>query len=624
MNKLTTINTHIDFLAALLLAPLAVLHAAEPPMVDTNHPVILRASGMKPDAPSAVAPLDRLGAHSAMEEASAQRGLSFRPWDGQNFQDYTWIYEQGAPMSFRVQAASAKDCARAVFSLWDWSGNIVYSKTYTAFPVDDILTLKAQCRGVWLVTFDAYAHTTAASIKSRLVKSFGTPVDATSARALWRETSDYFIGSCFFPHRYYCWGIAWAFNNPPFPKLAPAEGIDRLVGLAARAGITVLRTDDMIRDSKAHAEVREILQRHSIQEDLKVGLPADCFVGKTLEPNPKVFDQWNADLDLLINGLLKPVNTNVAFVELGNEPAHDEFWSGGREQYQWLFNYAQKKIYALNPAMPVLLGGTCPPGANLSGEKLKDPVAYEKKRKVQEDWYRGFYHDMAGAVNLWPYHEHAKLDSNSVAWREWERAELSKDGFAGTYIQTEGGTCAWRPDREVTTWPTVLQKILYSWSRGEKGWMQYDLAVETAPSRYNSSEGWAIIHAHDFTPKFQYGALAAITRTLAGCSLERTFAWELAGKETPTLAVLFKHPKGRMVAWFGDSQTAVLRVQSDAETITFMDPMGNEIETRPGGDATLRFEPYPQYLLLAGATHAESAGKEANLDSGASKQPTKQ
>ena len=631
MNKPTTIKTNIALLAALLLAPAAALRAAEPPMVDTNHLVILRASGMKPDASAAVAPLDRLGAHSALEEASARRGLSLRPWDGHSFQDYNWIYEPGAPMSFRVQAASAKDCAQTVVSLWDWSGNIVYSKTYTAFPVDDILTLKAQCRGVWLVTFDAYADTTVASLKSRLVKSFGTPVDATSARKLWREKNGYLLGSCFFPDRYYRGWKGWRFDNPPFPKLTPDEGIDRLASLAARAGISVLRCDSLGHSERADSKPRwdtlmeelGILQRHSIQADLKFYLWPGCFVGQTLERNEKLFAVWSEDLDYLIEHFLIPAKTMVAMVELGNEPAHQEFWSGTREQYQWLSGYARSKIHAANRAMPVLLGGSCPPGADLSGEKLKDPIGYAIKKKAQADWYLGFYHDMAAQENLWAYHQHGDLNTDAITWRGWERSELSKAGFTGSFLQTEGGCCAWRPDREVLTWMEVLQKIIYSQSCGEKGWLQYDLATKTTPSRYNDSVGWDLIHAYDFTPKFQYGAIAAMTKTLAGCTLERTLVLDQTGK-TPSLVVLFNHPNGKMIAWFGNTQKAGLRVRSDASEVTFIDPMGNEIETRPGGEATIRFELYPQYLLLAGATHAESFGKEANQDSGASKQPKKQ
>ena len=573
-----------------------------------SHPVILSASGLPLIPSTGIALLHNLGKQGALEESTTALGLSFRPWDGRNFQDYQWIYEPDTPLSFRLHAPEAKEGGRAVVSLWDWSGNLVFTKTYTGFPVDDCLTFQAKCHGVWLVTFDAYTSASATSLQSRLIKSFGTTVDAASARALWHKKNDYFIGSCFFPQRYYRWGKKWAFENPPFAHLSASEGIDRLADLAARAGITVLRVEDFVYDPERQKEVLDILQRHGIQEDLKVHLPSDCFLGKSLDLNPDTFGLWDREMDSLIDRMLKPNETGVALVELGNEPAHHEFWGGERAQYQWLVQCLRKKIHAVNPSMPVLLGGSCPPGADLDGEKLKNPVAYKNKKEAQENWYRGFYRDMAPTEALWAYHQHSDLDSDAVAWREWERMELSKNGFHGAFLQTEGGTCAWRPDREVTTWPSVLQKILYSWSRGEKGWMQYDLAQETIPSRYKDSEGWAMIHAHDFTPKFQYGALAAMTKTLAGCMLEKTLCWK-EEKNTTSLAVLFKHPEGKMVAWFGPVGQTGLEIRSDARQWTHFDSMGNVVERGQGGRAALLFQPGIHYTLLKTASWVQTASE---------------
>ena len=395
--------------------------------------------------------------------------------------------------------------------------------------------------------------------------------------------------------------------------------MDRLVGLAARAGFTMLRCDSLAgknerlatneKEAKLGQDILrqelEIFRRHGIGADLKFPFWPSCFVGDTLALNEPEFAVWDGKLDDLIESHVKPAGTAVAMIELDNEPAHQEFWSGTREQYQWLFEHARKKILAANPAMLVVHGGTCPPGADLGGEKLKDPASYETKKKAQEDWYLAFYRDMAAQGDLWAYHHHGALNGDALAWRAWEQDQLTKAGFKGRFLQTEGGSSAWSPDREVTTWAEVLQKILASWSRGEKGWLQYDLAFTTQPSRYAEKKGWAIVDAHDFTPKFQYGAIAGLAHTMAGCTLDKTLVRDTSGR-TVTLAVEFHHPRGRLVAWFGDAGATQLDVRSDASQAVFIDAMGNERLTQQGGRASLRFTPFPQYLLLVGATKVEA------------------
>ncbi len=616
MQMRRTIYTLAIFAAAMVLASQAVFAAeVQSPPVVASPVVILRASGMEANATKAIALLNQIGKNGVLEEANANLGLSFRPWDGKEFQDYTWIYKPGETFSFRVQAAGAKDCTRAALSIWDWTGKMVYTRTYASLPVDDLLTVRPECHGVWLVTLDAYGDAKGASLKSRLIKTFGTPVDASADRAVWREKNDYLIGSCFFPCRYYLWGKKWKFGDSSHPGLTPAEGIDRLAGFAARAGITVIRIDNFARYEKGglkpdwdtQAQILGILQKHSIQADLKFRLFPECFVGQTLERNEPVFKAWEEDLDYIIAHYLKPGDKAVAMVELGNEPAHQEFWHGTREQYQWLYGYARKKILQANPAMLVVHGSSCPPGADLSGEKLEDPLAYEKKRKVQEDWYLKFYHDMSGEGNVWAYHEHGPLKNETIAWRAWERAELSHAGFTGAFLQTEGGGSAWRPDRDAPLWVSLLQKIIYSWSCGEKGWLQYNFSYDTTPARYASSkEGWTLMHAYEFAPKFQYAALAAMVHTMAGCTLEETLYLK---RHEPglSLAVRFKHPKGKLVVWYGDPASDPLELVSDAKTASVIDEMGNERLLPGGRSVTLRFEQYPQYLLLTGATQVEEA-----------------
>ena len=574
----------------LLVAPAA---RAEEPAFVLNAPVAASS------APVGIAGLNVTlrpvpGAAPA-EEQFAKRGLSLRPWDGQSFRDGEWIARPGELVRLRLQASGAPDCGRAVLTIWDWLGNAVYTKPYGSFPVDDVVAFKPACHGIWLATLDAYGDSSSASLKSRLLKSFGAPVDSSGARKLWRKKSDYLVGSCFFPDRYYHWGASWKFTSP---ILTPAEGVDRLADLAARAGFTSLRLDSTDKNS----EVLGILARHDIQAVYKVYPTVKIFTDKSLTVESAAMDAWNASLDRLIASDLMPGDHRVAWVEIGNEPAHAEFWNGTREQYELLYDQARKRIRAANPSMLVIEGGSCPPGADLDGLRRKDPDAYAAKKKEEDDWYAGLYRDTAADQSVWPYHQHELLGKPALDWREWERKSLADVGFKGKFLQTEGGVCAWRPDREVTTWAPMLEKMLYSWSQGEMGWIQFALAADTGSSR--CEDGWSIIYAGDLTPKFQYGTIAAFTSALAGCTFDRTLSPLVLDDrgEDPTIALLFNHPGGKMVVWFGNQSRPQLTIRSNARSAILIDPMGNPSPAGVGTAATLRYAPYPQYLLLKGAT----------------------
>lgn len=160
-----------------------------------------------------------------------------------------------------------------------------------------------------------------------------------------------------------------------------------------------------------------------------------------------------------------------------------------------------------------------------------------------------------------------------------------------------------RPE-EATTWVEVLQKMHHSWSMAERGWLQYDLALATEANRYGEHKGWALIDAHDFTPKFQYGAIAGMAKTMAGCTLDRAIRREMANGHI-SQAVAFNHPRGKVIAWCGDAGRQPVAITSDATELVFIDPMGNEVETRKGGDAVIPFNVQPCCLLLVGATRVD-------------------
>ncbi|MBT7299035.1 MAG: hypothetical protein HN849_05975 [Victivallales bacterium] len=553
-----------------------------------------------------VAKLYVLGKSNVLEECHARLGLSLRPWNGKAYQDYRWVHKTGEAVAFRMEFPGRPGIDRVVLCVWDWHGQIVASQSFGPGPVDEVAAMAVNGYGTWLLTLDAYEGK---ELRSRLLRGFSIVPDVTAARRDWRRTNDYFLGSCFFPRRYYRWPPWFYRDRAPYADLTAKDAVDRVVELGARCGLTVLRTDYFgcfphkpasRNDWPIQDEVYSLLRKHDMQADMKVQLFRDSFQGATLKLDQKVFRRWAADMDYLAEHLVKGDNSSVFMVELGNEPAHHEFWAGTREQYQWLVNYGTKVFRTAKPDLPVVHGGTCPPGADLAMRRRENPEEYARVKAHQTAWYSAFSRDLAPAAQWWPYHFHGALTKDMTDWRKAEEGAVRQAGFTGRpFVQTEGGSCAWRPDREVTSWVEVMQKILHSWSNGERGWLQYSLVFHAKPGRNTDGNGWTLLHGYVLSPRFQYGALAALVKTMAGCTLDRILLnQEADGKRT--LLTLFNHPKGKLLAGFAQGGKAETALRTDARRATLVDPMGNAI---PAPASALTLGPEPIYLLLEGATN---------------------
>ena len=562
-----------------------------------------------PVAAANVAKLYVLGKGNVLEECQAKLGLSLRPWSGKEYQDYRWVHKTGEAAAFRIGFPGRPEIDRVVLSIWDWHGQVVASQGFGRGPVDEVATMTVDGYGTWLLTLDAYQGK---ELRSRLLRGFSIVPDVAEARREWRRRNDYFLGSCFFPRRYYRWPPWFYRDRAPYPDLTAKDAVDRVVDLGARCGLTVLRTDyfgcfphkPTSRDDwRIQDEVYGLLRKHDMLADVKVQLFRDSFQGDTLELNQKVFKRWATDMDYLAEHLVKADNSSVFMVELGNEPAHHEFWAGTREQYQWLVNYGTKVFRAAKPDLPVVHGATCPPGADLAMRKRENPEEYARVKAHQTEWYSAFYRDLAPASQWWPYHFHGALTKDMTDWRKAEEEALRQAGFTDRpLVQTEGGSCAWRPDREVTTWVEVMQKILHSWSQGERGWLQYSLVFHAKPGRNTDGNGWTLLHGYLLSPRFQYGALAGMVRTMAGCTRNRILLnQETDGKRT--LLTLFNHPKGKLVTGFAQRGRTVIALRTDARHAKLTDPMGNVVATPTGKQLRLTLGPEPVYLLLEGATN---------------------
>lgn len=547
-----------------------------------------------------VAPLYVSGNNQELDEGNAGLGLSFVPFTNGVPTPCDWVYSPGINPEFQIESPLVP---RVVLTVWNWFGQPVAIRGISP-GTRQAVRFNISGNGTWLVTLDAYENQSADSLKSRLIRSFSVFPDCSGKRELWRTRNRYALGSCFFPYRYYRWK-GW-----DYPDLAPGEVVDKLASMSARIGLSMLRIDYFPdaagEDRTALAETVRLLGRHQIGIDWKIDLKPTVFIGDTLEFDSSRLRNFERNIDALASNYWNQRNARDGMVELGNEPAHHEFWAGSREQYVHLFRYLYDKIRAVNPDIEIVHGGACSPGADSWQLKTKGPKTFKKKASIQKVFYERLFRDIASKSTAWPYHFHGELgDGTQIEWLDGMRSAIRESGLPLTLFQTEGGACAWRPDFESSTWISVMQKFFYSWASGDKGWLQYSLASQPVAVRTcGGNEGWGLVQSSCFAPRFQYGAWAAVADWFAGCRFERSLVAQEPGRPQ-RFVYLFDHPEGKMgVCYSLDAEPVEMRVLSDSEEVLLIDPMGNAVPA-DGGNLRIVLKKYPQYILLKKASRVE-------------------
>jgi hypothetical protein len=552
-------------------------------------------ASLPPVDASAIAPLHCFGRYPQLDEGNIRLGLSLVPLIAGAPAEYDWVYEPGSNPLFRISSPSTGAVSRISMTLWNWFGYPVAVRDFEPGKTEDI-QFDVAGNGTWMITLDACDGPGADTLHSRLIRSFSVFPDCSGKRTAWETQNQYRLGSCFFPQRYFTWK-GW-----DYPDLTPEQAVDKTAALAARAGFSMLRIDSFPDGSsngwKNIESTFQTLEKYSITPDWKIALRSNLFIGDSLDFDPEKFGAFERRFDELIKRY-----GSGSMIELGNEPAHHEFWGGSGEQYIHLYQYLYKKIHAANPDILITHGGACYPGADSWQLKEKDPETFRKNAAVQTEFYGQLYDALALQGSYWPYHFHGGLDDwNQIDWINGMRRRLAAGEKPLQLFQTEGGACAWRPDFEATVWVSVIQKFFYSWGNGDRGWLQYALISQPTDVRTEGgNEGWCLLHSGTFAPRFQYGAWAAVADWFAGCRLE----WKVvpSGPDDPlNFVYVFDHPDGKIVSCFSeDASPAELRIESDARQVLRIDPMGNAVEA-PGANPPVVLKKHPQYILLKGAT----------------------
>jgi hypothetical protein len=176
------------------------------------------------------------------------------------------------------------------------------------------------------------------------------------------------------------------------------------------------------------------------------------------------------------------------------------------------------------------------------------------------------------------------------------RATHAAEGYEQpVFYNTEMGFANWRLDMERAAAATAVQKLLYCWAHGDRAALLYCSRDIGGPR--TSAKDWGCLD-HFMCPRFTYGAVAAFMDAYAGAVFGRALT-----EANGLYAYVFRQGDRLLVPVFvGSDYPRPVVLETDAATVTRLDPMGNAAPVSPAeGRATVTAGYYPATLVLEGA-----------------------
>lgn len=521
--------------------------------------VSLTLSPQMPEV-SAIYPSRPLGWTSGAEECIEQYGMSINS-DVQ----YEWVTDPGGTVSLSVDCTVSHSpySVRALF--WDYQGRVVHIEELGAAPLTVPLNVTIDGSGVYMITLDAID--TNGVWKSRLVRSVSALPDNGSLIDTWRNTNQYTIGSCFFPHRIENW------STYGYPDMTTTQAIDTIASVAQRVGFQAMRVDYIKADpfeTTRMDEVVEILTNHNLKVNFKLDASTN-YLGSALS-------EWASN----VTDYAEHYQDAAWLFEVGNEPAHTEFFDGDGDDYLILLSNAYINIKAEVPSAIVTHGALCtwyqPNGGTTRGI----------------GWYTNFIDNGALFNDLVSYHFHETLSTaEDIGWiPEYKSMYLAAVGENIPWVQTEGGVSLWRVLEDVTKTPYLMQKMFWSWASGDAGWVQYALFADVSSS-WAGSSSWTIFDEATFCAKFPVGQISAMINRFAGYT-----EGEIIYDNESLVLLKFSAPDGRnaLVGFTKDGSEVNGKLGFDADTARLYDPQGNCMATNTSGVIDIDFSAYPCWV----------------------------
>ncbi len=501
-----------------------------------------------------------------IQEPSVGRGLRM-----ESETKYRWIASPGEDLRVRIFTENIPATDKVRLTVWDWRPVPVMIKEFKT-PVNEWIRFKFSGDGVFLILLDAFDDQ--GVWKSRLVRSVASLTDHRDSIKVWQKQNNYFVGSCFFPVRIGKW------TNWGWPDLSTDEAIGKCVDLAARAGLQVLRLDfdrDRPFDFSALDSIVETVTNRGLTVNFKIPARPEFCHGISNE-------QWVK----AVYELAKKHGPSATLFEIGNEPAFANYFSGTREEYQQLLFQGYGAIKKANPSNRVVNGGMCHPDVAAGGTGSR-----------RSNFYTNFYREAGASNDYLAYHFHEKLTNNE--WIYWMGEQMRANGHGKVpLVQTEGGRAVWRLDRDALSGSELMQKIFWSWSRGDVGWMQYNL-IEAGVGGSNALWGgdrreWGLFEESLFAPRFLYGTLSSFHGHFAG--YRKTGV--ISGDELPERDVYYctftNTNKILLAYWSVRDSGAKIRVAHGGSGATSFDEMGNTLGVLPKKSFEVECSVYPRWL----------------------------
>lgn len=471
----------------------------------------------------------------------------------------------------------------AILTVWNWHNEPVFQKkisTAGRTPCE----ISVEGLGTYLLTLDGFRDD---AFQKRFIRNIAVTEDVAFAQKEWK-TDEFFVGVCGFPGRYH-----WKSNGEPNLPAGLTESSARNLEaeLMARLGLQVVRPDESLdmgkRDDGSYlfnftrmdaaleaytSRGFEIILQTMNASDWAV-LPKYADRGKDRWMFPHQEEPQRAYVEALVERYA-PVSR---FVQISNEPDQIGYWAGTNEEFVEQFKFTHDEIRDTAPNLPISYGGFS---------------------LVDEAKCQYFLNELHHLVDLPTYNAHGDLGSYKRSFETMKRLQADAGDNARRWVNTETGYSAWRLDQERRQGQIDPQKILYTWATDHAGILLFCSRMTAGPGR-EGTHHFGLVD-YQFSPRFVYGSVAALMSTLSGASFEKT----IVESESAHLYT-FRKGNDLILAGFTLAEEKLCKVTTDADSVDFIDEMGNRSSIENTERLTLSLDGYPRYWILNGASKVE-------------------
>ncbi|HQZ26889.1 MAG TPA: hypothetical protein PK648_01975 [Verrucomicrobiales bacterium] len=538
---------------------------------------------LSPDSPA----LSEVSVPLLHEEVPEHRlsggGLSLLPETG----PYEWTKVGPTRDIFRLKLrVEADQFAYAVLTVWNWQ-NFPVQQIRIEAGKEELLEIEISALGTYLLTLDGFQGD---RFTKRLIRNIAVTRDVNHARKSWKK-EEFFVGICAFPGRYH-----WKPGGiPTLPTgLSEEKARDREAALIARLGLQVVRTDESLEMGRKQSGGNETYFFHFDRMDAALRSYTSRGFQLVLQTMnaadwavlPKYADKGNfrwqyphqeTPQRAYLAALVERYRDVTRFVQISNEPDQIGYWAGTNDEFVTQFVFSQDEVRKVAPELPLTYGG------------------YSVVDEVKSQYFLQKLHSL---VDFPTYNAHGNLEDYKRSFATMKRLQKLAGDPSDRWINTETGYSAWRLEQERRQAQIDAQKVLYSWANGHAGVLLFCSRMTRGPGRDGTPDFGFV--DYQFSPRFVYGAIAALTSTLTGASFERGFV-ESAAEHL----YVFRRGNDLILAGFTLGEEGSLTISTDAKEVVPMDEMGNERSPQTGGRVTLDLIAYPRYWVLRDATVVE-------------------